>query len=218
MKARTQHGEIEALLPWYANGSLEDAERRRVSDHLEQCAACREELDFIGDVRAVLRVSAAAEQPAPVPRHAGFASLPGNLQAQIINSPRNRPQHLRKRYWMPAMAASFLAAIGLGVALTVAWLDAPRFQTATSNIAAAENHVLIAVRFVPDTALEELNGLLRRHGAVVVRGPDVNDRWLLEFPLADNDDAAMLRASLEKGERIESVDIVATHTETNSAE
>ncbi|MBW3568217.1 MAG: hypothetical protein KY410_09740, partial [Proteobacteria bacterium] len=80
------------------------------------------------------------------------------------------------------------------------------------------NHVLIAVRFVPDTALEELNGLLRRHGAVVVRGPDVNDRWLLEFPLADNDDAAMLRASLEKGERIESVDIVATHTETNSAE
>lgn len=218
MKARTQHDEVEALLPWYANGSLEGAERRRVSDHIERCAACREELDFIGDVRTVLRVSAAAEQPAPVPRHAGFASLPGELQAQIINAPRNRPQLLRKRYWVPAMAASFLAAIGLGVALTVAWLDAPRFRTATSsNIAPTENHVLVAVRFVPDTALEELNSLLRRHDAVVVRGPDMNDRWLLEFPLV-GDDTVVLRTALENGVGIESVDIVETNVETNGAE
>jgi len=206
MKSETTHGQIEALLPWYANGALESSERRNVAEHLEQCAACREELNFLGDVRAVLRISAAAEQPAPVLRNAGFASLPAELQAQILNAPQNR---FRKRYWMPAMAASFVAAIALGVALTVAWLDAPRFQTATrGSIVPAENHALIAVRFVPNTALEELNGLLRRHDAIVVRGPDGDNRWLLEFPLRGERHTDALMPLLNDNTGIESVEIV----------
>ena len=39
------HQDIEELLPWYANGTLTPAERLTVEQHLEQCPACRLELE-----------------------------------------------------------------------------------------------------------------------------------------------------------------------------
>lgn len=206
MKPEMTHGEVESLLPWYANGALEGAELRAVAEHLEQCEACREELKFLGDVRAVLRVSAAAEQPAPIMRNAGFASLPSDLQARVLAAPRRQ---FRKRYWVPALAASFLAAVGLGVAMTVAYLDAPRFQTAThGSVASSDRHALVAVRFVPQTALAELNDMLRRYDAVVVRGPDDSEQWLLEIPLGEDRDVASMLPLLNKSAGIQSVELM----------
>ena len=206
MKPEMIHGDVEHLLPWYANGSLEGTELRGVARHLEQCEACREELKFLGDVRAVLRISAAAEQPAPVMRNAGFASLPSDLQARIAAAPRKQ---FRKRYWVPAVAASFLAAVGLGVAMTVVYLDAPRFQTAThGSVESSDRHALVAVRFVPQTALAELNDMLRRYDAVVVRGPDGSEQWLLEVPLDENRDAASLLSLLNTSAGVQSVELL----------
>lgn len=213
MKPEMSHGDAENLLPWYANGALESAELRAVASHLEQCEACREELKFLGDVRAVLRISAAAEQTAPRIRDAGFGSLPTTLQTQILAAPRKQ---LPKRHWMPALAASLLAAVGLGVAMTIAYLDAPRFETATNgNVATGGRHALVAVRFVPQTALAELNDMLRRYDAVVVRGPDDSDQWLLEIPLSENHEAAALLPLLNNSAGVESVELLedAKHSE-----
>lgn len=213
MKPEMTHGEVENLLPWYANSALEGAELHAVGKHLEECEACREELKFLGDVRAVLRISAAAEQPAPLLRNAGFASLPSDLQAKILAAPRKQ---FRKRYWMPALAASFLAAVGLGVAMTVAYLDAPRFQTAThGSLASDDRHALVAVRFVPQTALAELNDMLRRYDAVIVRGPDGSEQWLLEIPLDKDRDATSLLPLLHESAGVQSVELMedANHPE-----
>lgn len=38
------HDDIRALLPWYANGTLEPAERERVESHVDACADCAAEL------------------------------------------------------------------------------------------------------------------------------------------------------------------------------
>lgn len=38
------HDEVWILLPWYINGSLEDAEKARVKRHLRQCLDCRREM------------------------------------------------------------------------------------------------------------------------------------------------------------------------------
>ncbi|HHQ42366.1 MAG TPA: zf-HC2 domain-containing protein, partial [Chromatiales bacterium] len=35
------------LLPWLANGTLEGEERERVQRHVEGCARCRAELEFL---------------------------------------------------------------------------------------------------------------------------------------------------------------------------
>ena len=39
------HDEIEALLPWYANGTLTVAETATVERHLAHCPACRADLN-----------------------------------------------------------------------------------------------------------------------------------------------------------------------------
>ena len=50
------HDEAEELLPWYATGQLDAAERGRVERHLYACAACREQLSLerqlIGEFQA----------------------------------------------------------------------------------------------------------------------------------------------------------------------
>jgi anti-sigma factor RsiW len=39
------HETLEALLPWYANGTLDQAGRRQVEGHLPRCASCRDLLE-----------------------------------------------------------------------------------------------------------------------------------------------------------------------------
>ncbi|HET9835348.1 MAG TPA: zf-HC2 domain-containing protein [Rhodanobacteraceae bacterium] len=51
------HREIDAWLPWYANGTLPDDERERTEMHLSRCVRCQRELDWLRDLQ-----SAAAEQ------------------------------------------------------------------------------------------------------------------------------------------------------------
>nr|HRC86425.1 zf-HC2 domain-containing protein [Thermoanaerobaculia bacterium] len=39
------HGEIELLLPWYVNQTLDDTEIAWVESHLAECAECRAEVE-----------------------------------------------------------------------------------------------------------------------------------------------------------------------------
>jgi hypothetical protein len=58
------HESVWLLLPWYANGTLEAAERRLVEEHLAGCAACREELASCNGLAAALR---SEQEGAPSP-------------------------------------------------------------------------------------------------------------------------------------------------------
>ena len=41
---QTPHDEAEELLPWYANGQLDEADRAKVDAHLSCCDQCRRQL------------------------------------------------------------------------------------------------------------------------------------------------------------------------------
>jgi len=61
------HRRVEQLLPWYANGTLAEGERRAVEEHLAACAACREELAACREcARAVDELGEIAPSPHPV--------------------------------------------------------------------------------------------------------------------------------------------------------
>jgi Putative zinc-finger len=71
MKSLTKHGErlhgrVWDLLPWYANGTLAESERRSVESHLEACATCRAELDACRGLAAAIQ-QAPETAPAPHP-------------------------------------------------------------------------------------------------------------------------------------------------------
>ena len=89
------HEELELLLPWYVNGTLEAAERAALDDHLAGCARCRAELAREEGLVAVLR---AAEDVAPAPHPAQLARLMGRLDGE----PRaERPPRRRRRRASP---------------------------------------------------------------------------------------------------------------------
>lgn len=206
MKPADEHGTIDQLLPLYANGSLDAGMRHRIATHLETCAECREELKFLGDVRQVLRQSVAADRvPAP-PVEARFETLPPELQLRVRDAKRPVRADTRSFAASAAMAAALFAAIALGVSLTVTKLQEPLYRTATTSSAIADGHLRVAVRFGADVEFRQINQLLRQHRAIIVRGPDEQDRWLLEIPLSERTQAEELMPMLRSAPGIEAVE------------
>lgn len=87
--ASAPHDPAEELLPWYATGQLDAADRARVERHLYSCAACREQLSIerrlIGEFQtsspqvesgwARLRARIDPPRRAPAPKPPVFADV-----------------------------------------------------------------------------------------------------------------------------------------------
>lgn len=192
MNVCEEHAAIDELLPLYANGTLDIATRAHVARHLVECARCREELAFIGEIRDVMRQSAAKETGSG--RGGGFESLPAELRAAVTSS----AEPVAVRGWKStALAASVFAALALGIALTVTRLETPQFRTATTATDSVEA-VIVEVRFEPGAGAEQVGRLLREHRAVVLHGPGHEDRWTLEIPVGEHRSEQELMETLRR--------------------
>jgi anti-sigma factor RsiW len=168
------HHEVFALLPWYVNATLEEADRQRVEAHLVNCTICRE------DLAAQQRICEAIEaQPAldymPV---ASLKRLQARLDAQAESAVAPAPpqeQATNRMPWRGWMAAS-VAAIAVAVALFAAdrWvLEArlqPKYRTVTSSVPRPQGEVIRAV-FSPTITLVELQTILDEAQLRIVSGP-----------------------------------------------
>jgi anti-sigma factor RsiW len=168
-----EHHEVSALLPWYVNETLEEADRQRVGAHLANCTTCRE------DLAAQQRICEAIEaQPAldymPV---ASLKRLQARLDAQAESATPAPPQEqpARRMPWRGWMAAS-IAAMAVAVALFAAdrWVletrMQPNYRTVTSSAPRPQGEVIRAV-FSPSITLVELQGILDEAQLRIVSGP-----------------------------------------------
>jgi len=73
-----RHDSVWLLLPWYANGTLETAERLLVEDHLAGCPGCRDEVARCNGLAAALR---GRPEIAPSPHPLQLARLMERLDA-----------------------------------------------------------------------------------------------------------------------------------------
>ncbi len=73
-----RHETVWLLLPWYANGTLETAERLLVEDHVAGCASCHEEVARCNGLAAALR---SRPEIAPSPHPLQLARLMERLDA-----------------------------------------------------------------------------------------------------------------------------------------
>jgi anti-sigma factor RsiW len=168
------HHEVFALLPWYVNATLEEADRQRVEAHLGNCTICRE------DLAAQQRICEAIEaQPSldymPV---ASLKRLQARLDAQAESAVAPAPpqeQATNRMPWRGWMAAS-IAAMAVAVALFAAdrWvLEArlqPKYHTVTSSVPRPQGEVIRAV-FSPTITLVELQTILDEAQLRIVSGP-----------------------------------------------
>lgn len=164
-----EHAAVQALLPWYARGQLDDAETAQVQQHLLQCAACRQELAAEQPMQTLLHVAAA---PAPV----------GDVEASLarmhaLMAPAAPARAVPR--WMPW--ALGLQGAAVAVLLGVLVITRPA-EPVYQGLSAAGTAPVVAdalVMFKPGTSEQAVRELLQAERAGVVAGPTETGAWLL---------------------------------------
>ncbi|MFG6462180.1 zf-HC2 domain-containing protein [Roseateles sp. DXS20W] len=177
-----EHAAVQALLPWFARGQLDEADMAKVQQHLPHCVLCRNELAAERPMQTLLAGAGAPEDVGDV--EAGLAKLHARLLpvARQPAAPR----------WVPWALGAQGAACALLLGL---WLQARQDAPAYEGLSAAGTVPVAAdalVMFKPGTGEQALRELLQAQGASVVAGPTETGAWLLRV---DARGLAALRAA-----------------------
>lgn len=171
---RGPHDEAELLLPWYAVGQLDEADRARFESHLYSCASCREQL--AGERRL------AGEFQAIDPElEAGWARLLARIEAN--SSPVSARSAQLREFWalLARPAVATLAAAQLAFVIfaggLLLWLAQPAYHTLGSAPPPASANVIVIFNW--DASEEDVRDALKAAGASIVGGPTSADAYLL---------------------------------------
>jgi hypothetical protein len=179
-----QHYEIQLLLPWYATGRLDAAERAKVEAHLVACPDCLAELRLerrleaeVGDLPVdvehawaamVQRLDRAPRRRAP------------DLRAVLATAAHRSAEALRGGApwlgWATAAAAGLVLVAGPMLRPPA---QAPYHALASAAAPAAGNVIVI---FRPDATEQAMRQALREAGASLVGGPTAADAYVLRAP------------------------------------
>jgi len=185
----TAHKVVDALLPWYVNGTLEDDEREYVRVHLEECEQCRQEVVWLRDLHAACR--AAKSVP-------GATDPLRNLRRQLEtrSTKRGLPARLRHAWrdsnvWTRWGAAASLALIVVMLAMPVLREvgEPALYRTLGASNTAVHASGSLVVVFDPATTEAELRRVLREADARLVDGPTRANAYILDIPIAKRQDA-----------------------------
>lgn len=206
---RTENGrgEIEDLLPWYANGRLAPADRRRVEAALTQDAELARRLDLVREEMAEDIAANEAIRPASSRAldrlMAGIEAMPqptrpfAAVKAGLMDRLGGFLAALAPRRLAYAAAAVVALVAIQSVVLTglVGERAGQSYGTASQGEAVAGGPALL-VGFAPEARMEAISALLKRHGASLAEGPKANGFYRLR--LAEGADAAAVAEALKR--------------------
>ena len=198
------HEEIEALLPWYANGTLTPAETATVERHLVQCPACRADLEQCRALATAVRDNAESWQPAP----GGFDRLMAEIDRlepkpepvktaspsffqRFLDWLGATPNPVR---WTLALESMAVAALLLIVAAPML-RTAPEYETLSSGTEQpAAKEPRLRVVFADTATAGDIRQLLRDIDGNIVAGPTALGVYTVALPAADHPDRALAQA------------------------
>jgi hypothetical protein len=179
-----EHEEVFGLFPWYLNGTVAEADRRKVDEHVAVCAACRDQL---AREREIYRAMSSESSLEFIP--ASFSRLQARLDAlsaEEAESPEPalrqstvgsaRPARRGRTFW-PRFAAASIAVLAVGALTLVSadrWVQMralpSEYRTVTTPAPRAPDEVIRAV-FSPAITLVELQDILDEAQLRIVSGP-----------------------------------------------
>lgn len=193
------HRDVERLLPWYANATLEPAERDLVHAHLSECAQCRSELAALLAQMDALEDDVQRESTLDHDWH----RLRGRLHAQRQAAARSPWMRARSGWrnaapWMRAALAAQLAIVAVLAAFlmrdaTPVQPEAAYRTLSASNAVPVSNDDTLLVVFDPRLTDAQLRELLGANHARIIDGPNTAGAFLVAVPAGQ---AELVRNSL----------------------
>jgi hypothetical protein len=176
------HQQVQTLLPWYMNGTLDAGELAAVEAHLADCAECRER-GWAAMRGRIERTPAPA--PMPVPEEHG----------NVVPLRRTWLQRsVPVRWALAAQAAAAVLIVGAGRLMLPVAAPEPLYHALGSAPRIAPGNMVVIFR--PDTMERDLRGAMVASGAELVGGPTASDAYVLRVAGAQRDGAlARLRAN-----------------------
>lgn len=190
-----KHSEIIELLPWYANSTLPEEERREVETHVAACNECAQE---VKNLAAMQRVIVEAGDKAPVPSaHALNRALAEIEEYERTREPAvkkvlARPSLLERisGWWSPTPLLA-RAVIAVQLALVLGFGGVILYQhnqnnvyTTSSGPAGDRSSTRIAVGFAGGATAEQISqAILAVHGKII-DGPSALGLYTVQVPVA----------------------------------
>jgi hypothetical protein len=171
-------GPVEALLPWYVNGTLNAGDIRRVEQALAADPALVAQLEAIREEAAeTIHLNETLGVPSSQAMHKLFAAI----DAEPARAPRLGPSWSARIIGLfaglsPRALASATAAIAVVLLLQAALIGHELlehhggYQTASYD-ASPKTGTFALVRFAPDARMADIDSLLGAYHATVVDGP-----------------------------------------------
>ena len=151
---------LDELLPWYVNGTLEPAERKRVEAYVDRCPAARKEVEQLRSMRRTLKQTTFPSAPGEF----GLARLKRDIKSVPQPTPAKPPSSTP---WKIAAAAACLLAVIQGGVLVGQWLES---DVTTASVAGPADAV-IQVTFDPGATESAIRETLRAARVTIVEGP-----------------------------------------------
>jgi anti-sigma factor RsiW len=180
--AAPAHRAVDALLPWFVNGTLEGEDLAVVEEHLRECGRCQSEVAWLREFQTLY----AAADPAPDAAES-FRKLSQRLAASEPSRRGGWRLRLwwsglgrRLRPWTPwAVAVQFVVILALGGLLWSGDRSPGPYRTLGASGSAGPGAGNLVVVFDPATPEAELRRVLLRIGARVVDGPTEAGAYVL---------------------------------------
>jgi len=196
---RDSHEQAEELLPWYATGQLDDADRSIVEAHLSACARCQRQL--AGERRMVEQFKSFSPEV-----DSGWARMRQRIEAPQpkrrsgIGQTASEIWQLLTRPAVAALATAQVALLAIAAAIAPSMTSAPAY-VALGDKAQPSPGANMIILFRPETTEADMRLALKSSGASLVGGPTDADAYLLHVSpeqrpsalarLHDDDDVLM---------------------------
>lgn len=184
------HREIQELLPWYANGTLNSAEAARVASHVGECPHCRNALE---QCRLLAVAVKDADENTWTPAAMQFSELMRRVDA--AEALRIKPHGWAARVkawfgWVHTTPGPARWALGLQGALVLllgsAWLLEPLERSGYQTMSSAPprtaaDQSIFKIVFADSITEKELRGLLQSVSAEIIAGPSATGVYTLRM-------------------------------------
>lgn len=188
MIGKKDHEEVDALLPWFVNGSLSARQERRVLSHLRDCADCRVERDRLQDLQQFVLEEDEAETG---DYRFAFRKLMSRIDAHEANVESARDVR-PVRGWQAgyfAVAACLVASLAFVIALNPSSSTLPEdgFETLTTpppSTAASPRR--ISLTFEEKASSDMVRTALIESRSSIIAGPDETGTYTVEIEVPES--------------------------------